>query len=64
MKIIMRSDQSAYQETFIYSRHCFSLASYGFCISSALYSESLSFRMFFFLLAPFDHSWQRVPNPF
>ena len=27
---------------------------YGFCSSNALYSTSLSFRMFIFLLTPFD----------
>ena len=28
-------------------KHCFSLVMYGFCSSNALYSASLSFRMFF-----------------
>ena len=35
-------------------KHCFSLIRYGFCKSNALYSASLSFRMFIFLLNPFD----------
>ena len=29
---------------------------YGFCSSNALYSASLSFRMFIFILTPFDTS--------
>ena len=35
-------------------RHCFSLIRYGFCGSNVLYSAGLSFRMFIFLLTPFD----------
>ena len=38
------------------SKNCFSLIKYGFCSSNALYSESLSFRMFIFILTPF-HTW-------
>ena len=37
-------------------KHCFSLIRYGFCSSNALYSASLPFRMFIFLLTPFDTS--------
>ena len=33
--------------------HCFSLIMYEFCSSNALYSVSLSFRMFVFLLTSF-----------
>ena len=36
------------------AKHCFSLISYGFRRGNALYSASLSFRMSFFLLTPFD----------
>ena len=36
-------------------KHCFSLIIYGFCSSNALYSASLSPRMFIFLLTPFDN---------
>ena len=35
-------------------KHCFSLIMCGFCSSNALYSERLSFRVFIFLLTPFD----------
>ena len=35
-------------------KHCFSLEVYGFCNNIALYSASLSFVMFIFLLTPFD----------
>ena len=35
-------------------KHCFSLVMYGFCSSSALYSASFSFKMFIFILTPFD----------
>ena len=36
------------------SKHCFLLIRYEFCWSNALYSASLSFRTFIFLLTPFD----------
>ena len=41
----------------VYSRerkHYFLLIMYGFCSSNALYSASLLFRMFIFVLTPFD----------
>ena len=34
-------------------KHCFSLIMHGFCISNALYSVSLSFRMVIFLFDSF-----------
>ena len=37
-------------------KHCFSLIMHGFCSSNVLYSASLSFRMFIFLLTPVDPS--------
>ena len=37
-------------------KHCFLLIMYRFWSSNALYSASLSFRMFIFLLTPFDTS--------
>ena len=36
------------------SKHCFLLITYGLSSSNALYSVSLSFRMFIFLLTPVD----------
>ena len=36
-------------------KHCF-LLMYGFCSSNALYSARLLFRMFVFILTPFDTS--------
>ena len=38
-------------------KHCFSLIRYGFCKGNALYSASISFRMFIFLLTPFG-TWE------
>ena len=35
-------------------KHSLSLIKYGFCRSNAIYSASLSFSMFVFLLTPFD----------
>ena len=34
--------------------YCFSLVIYGFCSNNVLYSASLSFKMFIFLLTPSD----------
>ena len=35
-------------------KHSLSLMKYGFCRSNAIYSASLSFSVFVFLLTPFD----------
>ena len=36
------------------AKHCFLLRMYGFYSSDALYSASISFRIFIFILNPFD----------
>ena len=43
-----------FTEVYIGVKHCFSLIIDGFCSSNAFNSSRLSFRMFVFLLAPFD----------
>ena len=35
-------------------KHCFLLVMYGFCSSNSLYSPSLLFTVFIFLLTPTD----------
>ena len=35
-------------------KHCFPLMIYGFCSSNVLYSASLSFKIFIFLIVPSD----------
>ena len=44
---VVHTGETAYRRG---GKHCFSLISYGFCQGNALYSASLSFRMFIFLL--------------
>ena len=54
---LVKLGSSPYKEGYVYRRMgklCFSLRMYGFCGSNAVYSASLSFALFIFLLTPFD----------